>query len=222
MPSPIIISLEGNIGAGKSTLLEQLKMSHPEWTFVDEPVDEWMSMKDNSGVSLLQRYYDDQRRWAYTFQNTALLSRAASLARIVNEAPGPAVFIVERSTDADKNVFAKMLAADGSMTRLEYDLYDKWHAFVSTTTPQVSAYIHLDTPVTVCHQRILQRARAGETIEVDYLDRLDSYHFAWLRSPSFEKPVLRFDTYSSPKEQSTVKDVEEFVASLTKADGPVA
>jgi deoxyadenosine/deoxycytidine kinase len=215
MPSPIIISLEGNIGAGKSTLLEQLKVAHPEWTFVDEPVDEWMSMKDESGKSLLERYYDDTRRWAYTFQNTALLSRATSLAAACNKSTPSNVFIVERSTDADKNVFAKMLAADGLMTRLEFDLYTKWHSFACSTTPQITAYIHLDTPVTVCHQRIQKRARAGEAIEVEYLDKLDSYHFAWLRSSQFKKPVLRYDTYSLPKEQSTVKHVEEFIASLT-------
>jgi deoxyadenosine/deoxycytidine kinase len=216
MPPPIIISLEGNIGAGKSTLLQQLKIAHPEWTFVDEPVEEWMSMKDESGISLLERYYDDTRRWAYTFQNTALLSRAKALADACDKSTASNVFIIERSTDADKNVFAQMLTADGLMTQLEFNLYTKWHSFMSTTAPQITAYIHLDTPVTVCHQRINNRARVGETIEVEYLDKLDSYHFAWLRSPQFDKPVLPYDTYSSPKEQSSIVDVEKFVESLTR------
>jgi deoxyadenosine/deoxycytidine kinase len=213
--SPIILSLEGNIGAGKSTLIEALKTAHPEWHFVDEPVEEWLQ-PDSTGRNLLQNFYEDKRRWAYTFQNAALLSRSKALQACVHADSDSQVFITERSIEADKNIFASMLTADGDMTPLEFSLYMKWYTQVAAMTPVVSGYIHLDTPVTICHERIEKRARPGETIEVEYLDRLDSYHFGWLHVPEFQTPVMRYDTYSQLKDQSSIKDVEAFVERLKR------
>lgn len=64
---PILLSIEGNIGAGKSTLLRALRESHPEWTFIDEPLDTWTALKNETG-NLIECFYGDQDRWAYTFQ----------------------------------------------------------------------------------------------------------------------------------------------------------
>lgn len=211
---PIILSLEGNIGAGKSTLIAALKEAHPEWHFVDEPVKEWLQ-PDSTGQNLLKNFYEDKRRWAYTFQNAALLSRSKALRNCISNHAFSAsqVFITERSIEADKNVFAAMLAADGDMSPLELTLYMKWYAQTQAVTPPITGHIHLDTPVTICHERIGIRARPGEKIEIDYLDRLDSYHFGWLHTSN--TPVLRYDTYSQPKDQSSVKDVEEFVERIS-------
>jgi deoxyadenosine/deoxycytidine kinase len=210
---PIIISLEGNIGAGKSTLFNELKAVHPEWTFVDEPVDEWMTLRDSDGKSLLQKFYEDRRRWAYTFQITALLSRSKALSRAAVDSQ---VIITERSLEADRNVFAKMLSNEGEINQLEWNLYQAWYQHVNTMCPKIDAFIHLDTPVTICDDRMRQRARAGEnSIAVEYLDKLDNYHFAWLLDPGFKTPVLRYDNYS-PKGQTSLKDVEEFVARLAQ------
>lgn len=210
---PIIISLEGNIGAGKSTLMKELQRAHPEWHFVDEPVDEWLK-PDSTGSTLLQKFYEDRSRWAYTFQNAALLSRSKSLCDAVAKSDAK-VFVTERSIEADKNIFAKMLTDDGSMTPLEWSLYMKWYEQLET--PAISGYVHLDTPVTICYTRIENRARPGETIEMDYLDRLDSYHFAWLRNHAFKTPVMQYDNYSPLKDCSCVKDVEAFVERLAQA-----
>ena len=37
-PTPIIITLDGNIGAGKSTLLEAIRVNLPNITVIQEPV----------------------------------------------------------------------------------------------------------------------------------------------------------------------------------------
>ena len=75
VPTPFLVSLEGNIGAGKSTLLAELRRLHPDWYFIDEPVDTWTALKNDEGESLLEIFYADKKRWSYTFQNCALLSR---------------------------------------------------------------------------------------------------------------------------------------------------
>jgi deoxyguanosine kinase len=220
--SPILISLEGNIGSGKSTLLRAMKAAHPEWHFVDEPVDQWLAMKNEAGESLLELFYKDKRRWSYTFQNAALLTRVANLKKTLESLPlhtdpmRPTVVIMERSIDTDAFVFAKLLHDDGFMDGLEMDLYKKWYTMISKDVPVVDGYIHLDTPVTLCAERIRGRARDGEdAIPLEYLDKLDSAHFAWLRRYEFPWPVIRFDNYSpSPKDQTTLQDVEEWVRRL--------
>ncbi len=71
----IIIFFHPLIFKGKSTLLSKLKNRHNDWVFIDEPVDTWTKMKNDEGKSLLEVFYNDKKRWSYTFQNCALLSR---------------------------------------------------------------------------------------------------------------------------------------------------
>ena len=63
-----IISIDGNIGSGKSTLVENLKIyaeSNPEGfhgrpiLFLKEPVEEWETIKDENGTTMLQKFYEN-------------------------------------------------------------------------------------------------------------------------------------------------------------------
>ena len=57
-----IYSIEGNIGSGKSTLVRMLKeyfKDNDKIIFADEPVEDWMSVKDNSGEDILSKFYAD-------------------------------------------------------------------------------------------------------------------------------------------------------------------
>jgi deoxyadenosine/deoxycytidine kinase len=85
IPTPILISIEGNIGSGKSTLLKRLREAEPSWTFVDEPVDSWLTIRNEKGESLLEVFYKDIKRWAYTFQNAAVLSRGQMIQAAIEE-----------------------------------------------------------------------------------------------------------------------------------------
>ena len=75
LPKPLLISIEGNIGAGKSTLLDALRESNPDWVFIDEPVGVWSAFRNEGGENMLEVFYRDRKRWSYTFQNCALLTR---------------------------------------------------------------------------------------------------------------------------------------------------
>ena len=70
-----IFTVEGTIGAGKTTLLERLQKEWPEATILLEPVGTWMSIRDRDGTSLLDHFYADKKRWSYTFQTAAFLTR---------------------------------------------------------------------------------------------------------------------------------------------------
>ena len=53
-----LVYVEGNIGTGKSTFVENLRQiisrNYPglRFTVVQEPVDQWMAMKDSNGKNL--------------------------------------------------------------------------------------------------------------------------------------------------------------------------
>jgi deoxyadenosine/deoxycytidine kinase len=66
-----IISIDGNIGSGKSTLLEFLKKEFADnenIMFLREPVDIWESITDESGTNILEKFYEDQTKYSFSFQ----------------------------------------------------------------------------------------------------------------------------------------------------------
>ena len=68
------ISVEGNIGAGKSTLVNLLKDELNKFIiakFLQEPVDKWLLLKNSSDENILELFYNNQERWAYSFQMNA-------------------------------------------------------------------------------------------------------------------------------------------------------
>jgi hypothetical protein len=72
------IALEGNIAAGKSTLLRLLE-DELDYIAVPEPLSKWQGVGANGtancGGNLLELFYKDPKRWGYTFQTYAFLSR---------------------------------------------------------------------------------------------------------------------------------------------------
>ena len=112
----MILTIEGNIGSGKSTLVKQLRTElASKWTFLDEPVDEWLELKDESGKSLIELFYADKKRYSYTFQNYAYITRMRKLM----ETKKHNVNVTERCVLTDKHVFAQMLTDDGYMNQME-------------------------------------------------------------------------------------------------------
>jgi deoxyguanosine kinase len=186
----ILVSLEGNIGSGKSTLLNKLKEAEPSWVFVDEPVDSWMSIKNQDGENLLEAFYKDKKRWSYTFQNAAVLTRGMMIKEAVEKASDtPTVIVMERCIETDHKVFATMLERDGMLNGIEWELYSRWYSFLNTMVPAMNAYIWVDVSPDVCAQRIMKRNRHGEEgIPLAYLNDLHDSHTQWL---SHETSVCR-------------------------------
>ena len=191
MTSAIVISIEGNIGAGKSTLLEALRTAMPEVEVVVEPVGEWLSLKTADGKSLLELFYEDKQRWAYTFQNCAILTRLRLLKQVL-QSTKKAVIITERSVLTDRYVFAEMLRASGDLNDIEWQLYLNWYETFATELP-MSGIVYLTTDVATSGSRIVKRGRHGEeNIPVAYLKALEVQHHVWLSSTPL--PVLFVST----------------------------
>jgi deoxyadenosine/deoxycytidine kinase len=194
---PILITLDGNIGAGKSTLLEAVGRDLADIvTVIQEPVGMWMNLKNSEGKSLLELFYSDIPRWAYTFQNCAILTRLLETQKILKahtagEIKTP-VIITERSVLTDRHVFAQMLKSQGKLDALEWQLYMKWFDAFAAEMPY-RGIIHLTTSATTSKTRIGIRQRAGEEgIPMTYLNDLDAAHHSWMDSA--ELPVLQISS----------------------------
>lgn len=215
MTSPIIITLDGNIGAGKSTLLDAIKTFMPSVTVIPEPVGEWLTMTNQRGESLLKLFYKDKARWAYTFQNAAILTRLLDTQRILKEwkpTPGKIpVIITERSVLTDRHVFADMLHDDGIIDDLEWRLYLKWYEAYASEIP-VKGLIHLNTSARTSSDRIKIRAREGEEgIELAYLEQLDAQHNKWVASTDL--PCLQIHTEPGMDLKAVVEQIEAWINS---------
>ena len=194
MTQPIIISLEGNIGAGKSTFLEHLEKTlsnNGDWIFLREPVHIWEQIRDEDGETVLSKFYANPEKYAFAFQVMAYTTRYQELKRIIEEYPNCKGIICERSLEADKHIFAKMLHSDGLIDKVMYNIYEKYFS-VYEGNFTLDGIIHIHATPDVCFNRIVKRSRNGESsISLEYLQNCDRYHDAWL---SIEKtPVLKLD-----------------------------
>jgi deoxyadenosine/deoxycytidine kinase len=176
---PRIYSIDGNIGSGKSTLLNKLKAHYgggnENVVFADEPVSEWETIADASGKTMLEKFYQDQEKWSFSFQMMAYISRLHILRQKVKENPG-LIIITERSLHTDRYVFAKMLYDSGLIEDVNYQIYLKWFDhFLDECS--ISGIIYVKTDPEICFQRIKERSRTGESdIALAYLKKCDEYH----------------------------------------------
>jgi deoxyadenosine/deoxycytidine kinase len=192
-----IVSIEGNIGSGKSTLLANLKKCFDKntyVTFLKEPVDEWSKIKDENGVTMLEKFYADQNKYSFSFQMMAYISRLKLLKDTIsqikesirNDTTKKYVIITERSLFTDKMVFAKMLYDSGKIEYINYQIYLNWFNTFAEEFP-VNKIIYVKTDPQICHLRIATRHRNGEQhIPIDYLNSCNQYHDNMLDKDSSE------------------------------------
>jgi deoxyadenosine/deoxycytidine kinase len=203
-----IVSIEGNIGSGKSTLLANLKKYFDKNTYViflKEPVDEWSKIKDENGITILEKFYADQYKYSFSFQMMAYISRLKLLKDTINQIElqqeklmkerlqqdhyfklPKYIIITERSLFTDKMVFAKMLYDTGKIEDINYQIYLNWFNTFSEEFP-IHKVIYVKTDPSICHQRIGKRHRGGEEkIPIDYLKSCSDYHDYMLDKTSSE------------------------------------
>ena len=216
-----IISIEGNIGSGKSTLLENLCNHYKDnikIKFVDEPVKDWNFITDETGTTILEKFYADQNKYSFSFQIMAYISRLAILKKTIEENPG-SIIISERCLYTDREVFAKMLFDDKKIELINYKIYLKWFDTFALEFP-INKVIYVKTSPKLCFDRINKRSRTGENnIPLEYLENCHKYHNNMLDSTKNEcfcKDQLVLDgcvdIYKN-KEQVNIwiKEIDDFI-----------
>ena len=201
-----IVSIEGNIGSGKSTLLSNLKnyfKDNEHIIFLKEPVDEWSKITDENGTTILEKFYSDQKKYSFSFQMMAYISRLKLLRDTIFKIKSSQeklikhrtqqmlinydeeenyfqlskyIIITERSLFTDKLVFAKMLYDSGKIEHINYEIYLNWFNTFADEY-HVNKIIYVKTEPEKCHERIEKRHRDGEdNIPLEYLKSCNEYH----------------------------------------------
>lgn len=230
-----LLYIEGNIGTGKSTFVDNLdsvlKKNYPglRYTVVQEPVKQWMEMKDSDGKNLLEHFYNDQVKYSFPFQMNSFISRVNAIYNSVVTDTGNVqnppdqendelssksydIVFVERSVFTDKYCFADMCHKSGKMNDIEYNIYNNWHAWlVRTFNLYADGYVYLKTNPNVSHERIVKRLRPGEEgIPIEYLTELHNKHDEWLAN---EDNVLTFDFTKDYTQSESIEPMVEEILS---------
>lgn len=177
-----IITVEGNIGSGKSTLLsilEEYYKTNSRICILQEPINQWNSITDENDKTILEKYYEDQKKYAFSFQTMASLSRYTQLRNALNK--GYDIIITERCIYSDYNIFTKMLYDNKMIEELEYKIYMQHFTEFTYNLPELSI-IYIRTDPSVSYERVIKRNRQGENISIDYLSECHKYHEQWLNN----------------------------------------
>ncbi|MBN1978349.1 MAG: deoxynucleoside kinase [Anaerolineae bacterium] len=173
----LMILLEGNIGAGKTTVGKALASSDA-FDFIEEPTAAW---REGFAANMLDLFYSDTRRWAFTFQICAFITRAKTWKEVLAYTDHSRV-VLERSVFCDRYIFAENCYRTGLMTPPEYQVYcGLWEFLVSNYCVEPDLILYLRTPAEICMDRIKVRDRMEESgIPLDYLLQLENLHDEWL------------------------------------------
>lgn len=200
-----MISIEGNIGSGKSTIIEKCKnflekktyTQYPDKfsrikflkdqhqvnkiSFVKEPIEKWLNTIDEcDGDNILDKFYKDQRRWGYSFQMNAFITKSKQILDLISENH---ILITERSINSDNHVFTSILLEDKIMSNIEKKIYSEWYYWIkdSFNIHDPDHYIYLKVDPEVALSRIKKRSRDEENdVSIEYLKKIEVKHDNWL------------------------------------------
>jgi len=221
----MIIYIEGNIGTGKSTFIEKLHSYLNKFDatqlnvkLVLEPVDEWLKTEDSDGQNILQKFYGNQEKWAFTFQMNSFISRVKKIQDEFNDNYKDTLLFVERSIFTDRHCFAKLCYENGKMTKLDYDIYCKWNDWLSEQFKvKPDAYIYLRCEPSENVKRIKERARnSEESIPIEYLESLHEKHDEWMNFEKENVPVYIVDAMKNFKDESVMDKIVENLVNFVK------
>lgn len=202
---PRIYFAEGNIAGGKTTLLESIEKEIKETNRNDieviyEPVSKWQEM------GLLGSFYSDQKRWSYTFQNVAFITKIMELEKLTEDK----IYIIERSPMTDRNCFAELCYESGYISEMEMTAYTMWYNHYVNKV-KYNGFIYLNAEPSRCFERINIRNRGEESrISLDYLENLHIKHKKWLSNDKHNILYLE-DNYTLDTIQDAVRQVLDFV-----------
>ena len=207
-----IISIEGNIGSGKTTLINKLQENLQEdFVFLEEPLDEWLEIKDERENTILSKFYSDQSKYSFPFQIMAYISRLNKLKEQLNQTKN---IFTERSLSTDKYVFAKMLYDNKLMDSCEYQIYNKWFDSFNKETA-ITKMIYVKTDPVICNERVNKRSRDGENnISQEYLNTCHLYHEEMIKNLNI--PILVLDGNDNVFNEDVLSDWKNKISKFVK------
>lgn len=162
-----MIIIEGQIGVGKTTMGEILEQ--------ELDIKLYRELTHESTHRLLDKFYADKPRWAFTLQVHFLNERFRMIKQIFRAGGGA----LDRSIFGDR-IFAEMLHDDGDMSDEEFETYSTLLDNMLEHAENPTLLIYLDCSVDTAVERITKRNRGLESsIPRSYLENLNSRYLAW-------------------------------------------
>lgn len=188
-----MIIIEGQIGVGKTTMGEILEERFGTPLFRE--------LTNPDTLALLDRFYADKPRWAFTLQIHFLNERFRMIKEIFRTGGGS----LDRSIFGDR-IFAQMLRADGDMSDEEYRTYSTLldNMLEHAQDPRLLIYLHCRVDTALA--RIRKRNRGLESdIPRDYLENLNRRYLDWYDSYDRSEKVF-IDTEEYPLEKPATRE----------------
>lgn len=180
-----MIVIEGQIGVGKTTMGELLER--------ELGLELYKELTNPFTHELLNRFYRDKKRWAFTLQVHFLNERFRKIKQIFREGGG----LLDRSIFGDR-IFAEVLHEDGDMEDFEFYSYTTLLDNMLEHAQNPALLIYLDCTVDTALERIKKRNRGIEsTIPRDYLARLNEHYLSWYDEYDLS-PKIKIDTERYP------------------------
>ena len=203
-----MIAIESTVGGGKSTLARKLGEKMGIKVF-DE-------LNNDDTYELLEKFYKDKERWAFTLQIHFLNERFRMIKDIHKNGGG----LLDRSIFGDR-IFASMLNEDGYMTNEEFRTYSTLldNMLEHAQAPKILIYIDCDLETAV--ERINMRGRQMEqSVDEIYWKRLNEKYQKWYQDYDLsEKISIGARSYHPDNEDDIdkiVKLIETKIRSIDK------
>ncbi len=173
------IVIEGNIGAGKTSFATRLA----------EESNARLILEQFEENSFLPKFYEDPVRYAFPLELSFLADRYQQL-----KSQFTAADMFKTFTVADYFIFKSLIFASRNLEQLEFGLYNKLFAIVSSVVPKPDMIVYLYLDPDNLRRNILKRGRPYEqNIQVDYLDKIQTGYLEFLRQQT-DLRVLLIDT----------------------------
>ena len=174
--TPVTVSIEGNISVGKSTLIKHMQASQSNLSamteFVLEPVERWQDVR---GHNILEAFYQNPERYAYTFQSFVFLTRLLEGGLTPSQLPQR---LLERSVFSDSMVFLRAIHNSQWLTDMEFELLTAYFSPLCRKFPQIvpNGFIYLRANPETCYNRLRHRDRTEESsVSLPYLEQIHQY-----------------------------------------------
>jgi deoxyadenosine/deoxycytidine kinase len=219
----LTLCVEGNISSGKSTFLFEViggesSSLKQEAFVVPEPVESWQKIPGASiegENNVLDAFYKEPERYAYTFQNYVFITRclqynASKDFEAQDENSKSRFRVCERSIFSDRKVFVDSLMDAKWLTNMEFHLYNCWFDALGDESLVPDAFVYLRASPETCKRRLGFRSRGEESgVTLEYLQQLHEKHENWFREDDRTASAPKELTENVPEElKGMVKFIE--------------
>jgi deoxyadenosine/deoxycytidine kinase len=124
--------------------------------------------------------YDDPRRWSFTFQMLALLSRVEHLRNMDSK---DKIHMLGRSIFSSRFIFGELARRNGHLNEAEFKIFNDWFETTKKNLPAPDLLVYIKTSPEIAFARMKTRGRMEEkNMNLDNLIKIHDLHESWIRN----------------------------------------